>query len=188
MRLGCRREAFELVLTSLKLLGEVEEDSVHRLHLVGVPLKRNARPPQLPTAPQVVNIKALPKGWRDDPAYAGYVYIGRAHSPRRLPALPWGNPFEIGRDGSRVDVIAKYRVWIETQPHLLQTIPHLARVEALVCWCAPDACHGDVLVGYVDRWRRGEWQPPSRQGALGYNDIETRAALRARLEGRAGLL
>jgi len=32
------------------------------------------------------------------------VYIGR-------PSL-LGNPFQIGRDGTREDVIAKYRVWL----------------------------------------------------------------------------
>jgi len=32
------------------------------------------------------------------------VYIGRPSK--------WGNPFVIGRDGSRADVIAKYRTWI----------------------------------------------------------------------------
>lgn len=34
------------------------------------------------------------------------LYIGRPSK--------WGNPFVIGRDGSRADVIAKYRAWIVT--------------------------------------------------------------------------
>jgi hypothetical protein len=32
------------------------------------------------------------------------VYVGRPGK--------WGNPFVIGRDGSRDEVIAKYRAWI----------------------------------------------------------------------------
>lgn len=34
----------------------------------------------------------------------GRVYIGRPGK--------WGNPFVIGRDGSREEVIAKYRAWV----------------------------------------------------------------------------
>lgn len=64
------------------------------------------------------------------------VYIGRPSK--------WGNPFEIGRDGSRTDVIKKYREWILTQPNLLGELNEL-KGKTLGCWCAPAACHGDVL-------------------------------------------
>ena len=56
------------------------------------------------------------------------IYIGR---PSR-----WGNPFEIGRDGTREEVIAKYEAWILTQPELLAALPELAG-RTLGCWCAP---------------------------------------------------
>ena len=56
----------------------------------------------------------------------------------------WGNPFKIGRDGTREEVIAKYEVWIKTQPELMAALPEL-RGKRLGCWCAPVACHGDVL-------------------------------------------
>lgn len=65
------------------------------------------------------------------------VYIGR-------PSI-WGNPFVIGRDGTRDDVIAKYRGWLMSKPELLAQLPAL-RGKVLACWCAPLACHGDVLV------------------------------------------
>lgn len=65
------------------------------------------------------------------------VFIGR-------PSL-WGNPFEIGRDGTREEVIAKYAAWIVTQTWLLSQV-HLLRGQRLGCFCAPRACHGDVLV------------------------------------------
>ena len=73
---------------------------------------------------------------------AARVYIGRPSK--------WGNPFVIGRDGSRADVIAKYRAWIVTQPALMNSLDEL-RCRDLVCWCAPLACHGDVLIDLANR-------------------------------------
>lgn len=64
------------------------------------------------------------------------VYIGRPSK--------WGNPFVIGRDGTRDDVIARYEAWLLEQPELLAALPELAG-KTLGCWCAPRACHGDVL-------------------------------------------
>lgn len=66
----------------------------------------------------------------------GDVYIGRPSK--------WGNPFRIGPDGTREEVVAKYRAWLLKQPHLLAALPEL-RGKTLGCWCAPQACHGDVL-------------------------------------------
>jgi hypothetical protein len=62
---------------------------------------------------------------------------------------PWGNPFRIGRDGDRAQVIARYRDWIRFQPDLLARIPSL-RGKVLACWCAPLPCHGDVLAALAD--------------------------------------
>jgi hypothetical protein len=44
------------------------------------------------------------------------------------------NPFVLGRDGSRDDVIAKYRAWIVRQPALMAALREL-RGKDLVCWC-----------------------------------------------------
>lgn len=65
------------------------------------------------------------------------VYIGRPSK--------WGNPFEIGKDGTRSEVIEKYRQWIKTQSHLLKDL-HELNNKRLGCWCSPHSCHGDVLV------------------------------------------
>lgn len=65
------------------------------------------------------------------------VYIGRGSK--------WGNPFKIGEHGTREEVIAKYEVWVKEQPELMEALPEL-RGKILGCWCAPQACHGDVLV------------------------------------------
>lgn len=101
----------------------------------------------------VINIKDAPRGWQSNP---DYVYVGRSaknrqqcHSNSNL-----GNPFVIGRDGTREDVIKKFRT------HALGRIAfdheYLERVKALygktlVCFCAPKACHGDVLADLAAR-------------------------------------
>lgn len=68
------------------------------------------------------------------------VYIGRG--------TKWGNPFEIGVDGNRQEVIEKYRIWIQTQPELLESLNELSG-KILGCWCAPHQCHGDILVEMI---------------------------------------
>ena len=64
------------------------------------------------------------------------VYIGRPSK--------WGNPFMIGRDGSREEVIFKYLKWLRNQPELIKALPEL-KGKRLGCWCAPNSCHGDIL-------------------------------------------
>lgn len=70
------------------------------------------------------------------------VYIGRPSK--------WGNPFAIGADGTRAEVVAKYRDWIPTQPALMAAIGEL-RGKRLGCFCKPAACHGDVLAELADK-------------------------------------
>ena len=69
----------------------------------------------------------------------GAVYIGRGRGG------VWGNPFAIGEHGSRDEVIAKYREWIVTQPELVARAKLELKGKDLVCFCAPQPCHGDVL-------------------------------------------
>jgi Domain of unknown function (DUF4326) len=66
----------------------------------------------------------------------GAVYVGRPSK--------WGNPFVIGKDGTRAEVIAKYERWLHDSG-LISQIGELAGRD-LVCWCAPEPCHGDVLL------------------------------------------
>jgi hypothetical protein len=72
-------------------------------------------------------------------------YIGR-------PSI-WGNPFVIGRDGTRQEVIEKYRKYLKKNKKLMRLLPTL-RGKVLGCWCHPSACHGDVLVEMVDSPKR----------------------------------
>lgn len=85
----------------------------------------------------------------------GTMYIGRGSS--------FGNPFVIGKDGTREECIEKYRRW------LLQWLQHekevfisgrsnkwiiehlgLLKGEILECYCKPEACHGDILVELIE--------------------------------------
>jgi len=66
----------------------------------------------------------------------GAIYIGRPSK--------WGNPFQIGRDGDRHDVIRRFTEYF-LKSDLIRQIGEL-RGKDLVCWCAPQACHGDVLL------------------------------------------
>src|SRR5215470_571190 len=72
------------------------------------------------------------------------VYIGRA-TRGRWPQSKWRNWFVSPRDGSRDDVVARHRAWIVQQPELMAALPEL-RGKDLLCWCAPEHCHGDVLL------------------------------------------
>ena len=69
------------------------------------------------------------------------VYIGRPSK--------WGNPFTIGKDGTRAQVIRKYGDWIVRQDHLLAALPEL-KGKNLVCWCTPEPCHGHILQKLVE--------------------------------------
>jgi hypothetical protein len=70
------------------------------------------------------------------------VYIGRPSK--------WGNPFKVGKDGSREEVIQKYRHWILANPVLVAQLPTELKGKRLGCWCKPYACHGDALAELAD--------------------------------------
>jgi hypothetical protein len=72
------------------------------------------------------------------------VDIGRAVPRSGLKASVWGNPFVLGKDGTREEIMVKYRAWLTGNEELLARLPEL-RGKVLGCWCAPLACHGDIL-------------------------------------------
>ena len=87
---------------------------------------------------QVINIK-------DSKGDVNEKYIGRGSK--------WGNPFKIGRDGNREEVIEKYREDL-LQSDVLNDIEEL-RGKVLVCFCKPKACHGDILVELLEHLYNG---------------------------------
>lgn len=88
--------------------------------------------------------------------------LNKHHHGGRVPpgavnimrGTPFGNPFVIGRDGDRAQVIEKYRRWlwrwIREDNHFANQVREL-RGRDLCCCCAPAACHGHVLE------RAAEW-------------------------------
>ncbi len=77
------------------------------------------------------------------------VYVGRPSE--------WGNPFSHlsstiakFRVSSRDEAILRYRRWLidrmDVEPGLLTRIRSELGGKDLVCWCAPHACHADVLM------------------------------------------
>ena len=80
------------------------------------------------------------------------IYIGRPS--------PLGNPFVIGRDGDREEVIRKYRDFLDVALHDDDRIKaEFERLEELnkkgdvilICWCAPSKCHGDIIKEIIER-------------------------------------
>lgn len=74
------------------------------------------------------------------------VYIGR-------PTY-FGNPFEIGIDGDRKEVIEKYKDWFTMQiktNYIFRTQLENLRGKTLGCWCKPLPCHGDVIADYLNK-------------------------------------
>ena len=78
------------------------------------------------------------------------VYIGRAVPRAGLKASVWGNPFVIGKDGTREEVMEKYRAWLLSNTELLKRLPEL-KGKVPGCWCAPQTCHGDILAEMANR-------------------------------------
>ena len=72
------------------------------------------------------------------------IYVGRPSK--------WGNPYIIGRDGTRLQVIEKYRQHIQSSRLLMMCIPELVG-KKLGCWCKPLPCHGDILVDLAEKYR-----------------------------------
>lgn len=70
------------------------------------------------------------------------IYIGR---PGR-----WGNPFVIGPDGTREEVIEKCRKRLQSMPLLRADVVKELKRKVLGCWCKPLPCHGDVYVEICD--------------------------------------
>lgn len=65
------------------------------------------------------------------------VYIGRPSK--------WGNPFVIGPDGTREDVVRKFEEYLMLNPVLIEAAKRELKGKDLVCFCAPLSCHGDIL-------------------------------------------
>lgn len=98
-----------------------------------------------------------PKVWnkRDPNVPKDAVYVGRP--------TKWGNPFVIGQlhhgvKLTRQLVVGEYENMLENpaMEPLIQEIKRELRGKDLVCWCAPYACHGDILLRIANEKISGE--------------------------------
>lgn len=70
------------------------------------------------------------------------VYIGRPSK--------FGNPFEIGKDGTRKEVIDKFIDYFLSNESLKLAAKAELTGKRLGCFCKPKACHGDIIAKYVN--------------------------------------
>lgn len=66
------------------------------------------------------------------------VYIGRPS--------PYGNPFVVGKDGTRDEVVDKFEQLFLSNPKAIEIVKKNLRGMDLICFCAPLRCHGDILL------------------------------------------
>lgn len=111
-----------------------------------------SRPHEAPL-PLVISCKVAslrPQGfhtfmdWAEQP---GHVYIGRTMTQYIPGAVgsKWGNPFT-QRFGTLEERIAAYEAMVRGNPELMASLHELDGAVQLGCWCAPEPCHGHVLV------------------------------------------
>ena len=66
----------------------------------------------------------------------------------------WGNPYRIGRHGSRDGVLVRYARWLREQidnDHItVADIRRELRGKRLACWCTPKPCHAQILAEVAD--------------------------------------
>lgn len=79
------------------------------------------------------------------------IYIGRltfeninGNKVIKFHESKWHNPFRIGIDGTRSEVLEKYKQYIFKNNKLYNSLHELDGL-ILGCWCKPKKCHGDIL-------------------------------------------
>jgi len=74
------------------------------------------------------------------------LYIGRANKTFNVKQSIFFNPFIIGKDGTRKEVIEKFREYAPTNKALMNNL-YLIDGQTLGCWCnwPNEDCHGSVL-------------------------------------------
>lgn len=78
------------------------------------------------------------------------VYIGRAVPRRGFAESKWANPFKIQGRYTREMALKDFTVYLWEDDRLLEGIRSELRGKVLGCWCAPQACHGDLLARLAD--------------------------------------
>lgn len=130
-----------------------------------------------------------------------WLYIGRTNPRSGLSGSPLANPYRIDDRTDRETAVELYKQYLwarikKGETAVLEELRKIGENTAIVCWCAPQACHGDVVVKAA-AWLRerdftaGEadnrlaqpkvmnaislWQPWAQLMALGLKQFETRS-------------
>lgn len=96
---------------------------------------------------RVVHVNS--EDWRNTPEDQR-VYIGRRNNRRSLPESEWANPYVIGKDGTREEVVEAFEGEMWVSPFECRNARSKLRDKVLGCWCHPELCHGDVLARLAD--------------------------------------
>jgi hypothetical protein len=81
----------------------------------------------------------------------GVVFIEKERYPKKSSIF--ANPFKIGKDGNREEVIEKYKIYMKENIEKnkdLQNELLLLKGKNLGCWCHPQLCHGNILLDMID--------------------------------------
>nr|VFK61064.1 MAG: protein of unknown function (DUF4326) [Candidatus Kentron sp. UNK]VFK69573.1 MAG: protein of unknown function (DUF4326) [Candidatus Kentron sp. UNK] len=125
--------------------GQIEEGITHAIlfddgntygHLMGNIKKKGIKS-------RLIDTGRLTRVVNRDKAEEYDVYIGRGSK--------WGNPYAIGFDGDRDEVIHKFKYDFERDFLKFSREDALElKGKTLGCHCKPAACHGDVLAEYLN--------------------------------------
>ena len=112
-------------------------------------LDSELREKEIPT--RIINLK-ITKVSNKDNGDSYDVYIGRG--------TIWGNPYQMGKEGTRDEVIAKFAYDFEKRflklPEKFDENIEKLRGKTLGCHCKPAACHGDVIANYLNSQDDGQ--------------------------------
>lgn len=99
------------------------------------------------------------KEWVED---TSNVYIGRKGvvfiNGERYPKKDsiFANPYKIGKNIDREQVLDLYRKFMEEniQQNKIYYVNELSKLKGkkLGCWCHPEPCHGDILLGLIEKY------------------------------------
>lgn len=87
----------------------------------------------------------------------GVVFVRGERFPKKDSIFH--NPFKISKGVGRAEVVAHFeqylRARLASEPDLKEKLLALSG-KTLGCWCAPEACHGDILIKIIKELENAE--------------------------------
>ncbi len=123
---------------------------------------------------RIVNIKSKEK-------YT--LYIGRENKYYNLEKSIFSNPYVIGKDGNREEVIEKFRIFAENNKEILDNL-HLIDNQILGCYCYPEKCHGEILIELRKKQVMENNQKKYRVGIVGSRDYNNKEEIYKYLDSK----